>query len=414
MFTKKSCQKEAGMRILTAHNFYQQPGGEEQIFATESALLEAYGHEVVRYTLHNDEIKGANPLLLAKNTLWNSSVYQAVRSLIRQEKPQIAHFHNTFPMISPAAYYAAKDEGIPVVQTLHNYRLLCPNALFFREGRVCEDCLGKPIPLPGVVHGCYRGSRSASALVAATMGFHSLLGTWSQAVDVFIAYSQFALSKFIQGGLPAEKMAFKTNFLHPAPLPGSGKGGYGLFVGRLSVEKGLGVMLDAWRQLEGKVPLKILGDGPMAGLVKEAMQEMPEIEWLGRRPLEEVYEVMGEAAFLVFPSEWYETFGRVAIEAFAKGTPVVASNIGAISELVDHERTGLLFRPSDPVDLAAKINWLLSNPQKLSQMRQEARTEFDAKFTAADNYKRLIKIYQTAINNTQSRGIDSVQSDYKI
>ena len=384
------------MRVLTVHNFYQQPGGEEQIFATESALLESHGHEVVRYTLSNDEIKGANPLLLAKNTLWNSEVYQAIRSLIRQEKLEIAHFHNTFPMISPAAYYAAKDEGIPVVQTLHNYRLLCPNALFFREGRVCEDCLGKPIPFPGVIHGCYRGSRLASAVVAATLSFHSLRGTWSQAVDVFIAYSRFAMDKFIQGGLPAEKFVFKTNFLHPAPSPGDGKGGYGLFVGRLSVEKGLGVMLDAWRQLGGKVPLKILGDGPMAGLVKEAMQEMPEIEWLGRRPFEEVYDIVGNAAFLVFPSEWYETFGRVAIEAFAKGTPVVASKIGAITELIDHQRTGLHFRPSDPTDLATQITWLLEHPQELRQMRQTVRAEFEDKYTAEDNYTRLMEIYHQA------------------
>lgn len=384
------------MRVLTVHNFYQQPGGEEQIFATESALLESHGHKVVRYTISNDEIKGANPLLLAKNTLWNSEVYQAIRSLIRQEKLEIAHFHNTFPMISPAAYYAAKDEGIPVVQTLHNYRLLCPNALFFREGRVCEDCLGKPIPFPGVIHGCYRGSRLASAVVAATLSFHSLRGTWSQAVDVFIAYSQFAMDKFIQGGLPVEKFAFKTNFLHPAPSPGDGKGGYGLFVGRLSVEKGLGVMLDAWRQLGGKVPLKILGDGPMAGLVKEAMQEMPEIEWLGRRPFEEVYDIVGNAAFLVFPSEWYETFGRVAIEAFAKGTPVVASKIGAITELIDHQRTGLHFRPSDPTDLATQITWLLEHPQELRQMRQTVRAEFEDKYTAEDNYTRLMEIYHQA------------------
>jgi glycosyltransferase involved in cell wall biosynthesis len=386
------------MRVLTVHNYYQQPGGEEQIWATESALLESYGHEVIRYTLDNDAIKGMNPLLLAKNTVWNSGVYRELRSLIRQQKPQIAHFHNTFPMISPAAYYAVKDEGIPVVQTLHNYRLLCPNALFFRQGRVCEDCLGKPFPLPGIVHGCYRGSRPASAVVAATASFHSLLGTWSQAVDVFIAYSRFAMDKFIQGGLPAEKLAFKTNFLHPAPQPGTGEGGYALFVGRLSVEKGLGVMLDAWRQLGGKIRLKILGDGPMAGLVTEAVKEMPEIEWLGRIPLEQVYEVVGNAAFLVFPSEWYETFGRVAIEAFAKGTPVVASKIGAITELIDHKRTGLHFLPSNPTDLADKINWLLEHPQELSQMRQEARAEFETKYTAEDNYKRLMEIYESAIS----------------
>jgi len=340
-----------------------------------------------------------NAIALAKNTLWNSTVYQELRSLIRQEKPQVAHFHNTFPLVSPAAYYAARDEGVAVVQTLHNYRLLCPNALFFREGRVCEDCLGKSIPMPGVMHGCYRGSRSASAVVAATMSLHSFLGTWQRAVDVFIVYSQFAMNKFIQGGLPPEKVMFKTNFLYPAPDIGEGNGGYALFVGRLSVEKGLGVMLDAWRQLRGKIPLKIMGDGPMSGLVTAAMQEMPEIEWLGRRSLEEVYEVVGKAAFLVFPSEWYETFGRVAIEAFARGTPVVASRIGAIAELVDHERTGMLFHPSDSADLATQVEWLLSHPQELSQMRREARSQFEAKYTAADNCKRLMEIYQTAISN---------------
>ena len=385
------------MKVLIVHNYYQQPGGEEQICATEATLLESYGHEVLRYTLDNVDIKGMNPLLL-KNMMWNSNVYRDLRSLIRDQKPQIAHFHNTFPIISPAAYHAAKDEGIPVVKTLHNYRLLCPNGLFFRQGKVCEDCLGTPFFLPGIIHGCYRGSRPGSGMVAAIQSFHWLLGTWTQTVDVFIAYSRFAMDKFIEGGIPAEKLAFKTNFLYPAPQPGEGKGGYGVFVGRLSVEKGLGVMLDAWRQLGGKMPLKIVGDGPMAGLVTEAVKEMPEIEWLGRLPLEQVYEVIDNAAFLVFPSEWYETFGRVAIEAFAKGTPVVASKIGAISELIDHERTGLLFRPSDSSDLAEKINWLLANPQALSQMRQEARAEFEAKYQAADNYKRLLEIYESAIS----------------
>ncbi|AFY96785.1 glycosyltransferase [Chamaesiphon minutus] len=385
------------MRVLTVHNNYREPGGEEQIFTSESALLESKGNEVVRYTLDNESISTDNPLLLGKNTLWNSKVYRELRSLIRQNRPQIAHFHNTFPLISPSAYYAAKDEGVAVVQTLHNYRLLCPNALFFREGRVCEDCLGRVIPLPGIVHGCYRGNRRDSAMVALTTSFHTMLGTWTNAVDKFIVISQFAMNKFIQGGLPAEKLALKSNFLHPVPPPGEGTGGYAVYVGRLSIEKGLGVLLEAWRQLEHKIPLKILGDGPMAGLVTEAVKEMPEIEWLGRRPSHEVYEIVGNASFLVFPSEWYETFGQVAIEAFAKGTPVVASNIGAVPELVSVERSGLLFRPSDPTDLAAKIDWLLAHPLKLAQMRLTARSEFESKYTADNNYQRLIEIYQSAM-----------------
>jgi glycosyltransferase involved in cell wall biosynthesis len=385
------------MKVLIVHNFYQQPGGEEQIFNTEAKLLQFHGHEVLRYTLSNDQIRKTNPLVLAKRILWNSTVYQELSTLALQEKPDIAHFHNTFPLISPAAYYALQEEGVPVVQTLHNYRLLCPNALFFRNGRVCEDCLGKPLPLPGIIHGCYRRSRSASAMVAATVSFHSRLGTWNKAVDRFTVYSQFAMDKFIQGGVPAEKLAFKTNFLHPDPGVGQGKGGYAVFVGRLSIEKGIGVMLDAWRQLDGKIPLKVLGDGPMSGLVSEAIEAMPNIEWLGRRSLEEVYEVVGNAAFLVFPSEWYETFGRVAIEAFAKGTPVIASNIGAIAEIVDNGRTGLHFRPSDADDLARKVKWLLDHPNELAQMRQAARLEFEEKYTSENNYHRLIEIYRMAI-----------------
>ncbi|WP_310487331.1 glycosyltransferase [Chamaesiphon sp. VAR_69_metabat_338] len=383
------------MKILAVHNRYQQPGGEDRIFDTETALLEERGHKVYRYTLDNDDIATVNPLLLAKNTLWNSTVYQELRSLIQLYQPQVAHFHNTFPLISPAAYYAAKDEGVAVVQTLHNYRLLCPNALFFRDGHVCEDCLGSAGQLPGIVRGCYRNSRGTSALVAATNGWHSLLGTWTEAVDKFIVISQFAMDKFIQGGLPAAKLVLKPNFLHPVPAPSDGNGGYAVYVGRLSIEKGLGVLLDAWRQLDSQLPLKILGDGPMADLVTQAVREMPHIEWLGRKPAPEVYDIVGNAALLVFPSEWYETFGQVAIEALAKGTPVVASDIGAIPELVN-DRSGLLFRPGDPTDLAAKIASLLANPHQLARLRLTARAEFESKYTADNNYQRLLAIYQSA------------------
>jgi glycosyltransferase involved in cell wall biosynthesis len=385
------------MKILAVHNNYRQPGGEEQIFAAEAALLEAHGHEVFRYTLDNDDISTVNPFQLAKNTLWNSTVYRDLRSLIRHKQPQIAHFHNTFPLISPAAYYAARDEGVAVIQTLHNYRLLCPNALFFRAGRVCEDCLGRVLPLPGIVHGCYRGNRRDSAMVAATTSFHTSIGTWTKAVDKFIAISQFAMDKFIQGGLLADKLVLKPNFLQLTPPPGEGKGGYAVYVGRLSIEKGIGVLMAAWKQLDRPFPLKILGDGPMADLVTQTARELPEIEWLGRRPSPEVYDIVGNAAFLVFPSEWYETFGQVAIEAFAKGTPVIASNIGAIPELVN-AHSGLLFHPGDPADLAAKIDWLLAHPQELVRLRSTARAEFESKYTADANYPQLMAIYQSAID----------------
>ncbi|MCM1984896.1 glycosyltransferase [Lyngbya confervoides] len=381
------------MKVLAVHNYYQQLGGEDTIFATEADLLESNGHQVYCYTVHNDRVNGMGAIALTKNTLWNSDVYRELRSLIQKERPHVAHFHNTFPVISPAAYYAAKDEGVPVVQTLHNYRLLCPNGLFFRGGQVCEDCIGKSFPFPGIIHGCYRNSHVASAGVASMVKFHDLRGTWTNAVDVFIAYSQFALHKFIEGGLPKEKFQFKTNFLHPAPTPGNGSGGYALFVGRLSPEKGLDTVLEAWETLGTKIPLKIAGDGPLAPMVKTAAEKGKGVEWLGRRSLSDIYDLMGEAMFLVFSSEWYETFGRVAIESFAKGTPVIGANIGAIAELVAPMKTGLHFQPGHTASLIEQVEWALAHPDAMQQMRINARSEFEEKYTAHSNYKRMMEIY---------------------
>lgn len=382
------------MKLLIVHNYYQQAGGEEQVFTTEASLLEAQGHQVVRYTVHNDEVGNINPITLAGATVWNTDSYRKLRQLMRQEKPKVVHFHNYFPLISPAAYYAARAEGVPIVQTLHNYRLLCPNVFFFRDGQVCEDCLGKIVPWPGVLHACYRGSRAATGAVAAMLTVHRVLQTWTEAVDLYIALTQFARQKFIQAGLPAEKIVVKPNFVYPDPGIGEGRGGYALFVGRLSPEKGIGTLLKAWEKLRGKVPLKIVGDGPLAPQETNAVEPVPGVEWLGRKSSKEVYELMGNANMLIFPSEWYETFGRVAIEAFAKGTPVIAANIGAIAELVESGRTGLNFHPGDPEDLAAKVDWALTHPKELAWMRQQARAEFEAKYTAKQNYQMLMEIYE--------------------
>jgi glycosyltransferase involved in cell wall biosynthesis len=305
------------MRILKLHTHYQQPGGEDGVFGAEVALLRDKGHTVVPLTFHNKQLEDVPLLWRAAVTLWNREAYSRVREAIRLHQPDILHVHNTFPLASPAVIHAAKAEGVPVVMTLHNYRLLCVNALFFRQGQVCEACLGR-LPWRGALYGCYRESRAASAVVAGMITLHRALGTWNL-VDRFIALTEFARQKFIEGGFPPEKISVKPNFVHPDPGPGEGRGGYALFVGRLSPEKGLGTLLMAWERLGGKVPLKIVGDGPLAPEVQEAQKRIPGVEWLGRKAPEEVYALMGEASFLVFPSEWYETFGRVAIEAFAKG-----------------------------------------------------------------------------------------------
>lgn len=393
------------MRVLLAHNRYQQAGGEDQVFAAEGSLLESHGHRVVRYTVHNDRVDEMSRPALARATVWNGAVYQQLRALIREERPDVAHFHNTFPLISPAAYYAARAEGVPVVQTLHNYRLLCPNALFFRDGGVCEDCLGKAVPWPGVLHACYRDNWPASGVVAGMLSAHRALKTWERAVDAYIALTDFARRKFVQGGLPEEKISVKPNFTLPDPGVGEGEGDFFLFVGRLSKEKGVEAMLAAWEKLGGRARLKIVGDGPLEGQVSKAAKRLTGVEFLGRRPKDSVLELMKKGRALIFPSEWYEGFPMVIVEAYATGLPVIATDLGSMSSLIEHGRTGLHFRPGDAASLAARVEWVLSKPAELERMRRETRRAFEANYSAERNYQTLIDIYERATEKANCKAL---------
>lgn len=238
----------------------------------------------------------------------------------------------------------------------------------------------------------------ASGVVAAMLTTHRALGTWARGVDVYIALTEFARRKFMEGGLPAEKIVVKPNFVHPDPGPGEGKGGYALFVGRLSPEKGVRTLLRAWERLKG-IPLKIVGDGPLQAEMEDLVRGggLEGVEMLGRRPREEVLGLMREAGVLVFPSECYENFPMTVAEAFACGLPVVASRLGAMAGIVEDGRTGLLFAPGDAEDLAAKVAWLFSHPEELARMRREARAEYEAKYTAERNYQLLMEIYGQAL-----------------
>ena len=384
------------MRILSVHNLYQIRGGEDECCEAEERLLQEMGHQVEVYQENNGRIADLSKMQMALKTVWSAKAYKKIRCRLMEQTHDLVHVQNFFPLISPSVYYAAKAEKVPVVQTLHNYRLLCPNGLFFRDGHVCEDCLGKPVPWPGVLHACYRESRTATTAATVMLTTHRIMRTWTEMVDVYIALTEFARQKFVQGGIPAEKIVVKPNFVHSDLGCGEGRGGYALFVGRLSTEKGVDTLLAAWKLLAGQLPLKIVGDGPLSSQVTEAVKKLDCVEWLGRRPVQEVYALMGNAMLLIFPSKWYETFGRVAIEAFAKGTPVIAANIGAITELIEHGRTGFLFCPGDSEDLAAKVKWALAHPRELTQMRREARSEFESKYTAKENYRRLMEIYALA------------------
>jgi glycosyltransferase involved in cell wall biosynthesis len=381
------------MNILVAHNSYKFAGGEDQCVAAEVAMLRAHGHRVTQYCLSNETTDGMRRLELAGRTIWSRAAFLDVRRLIRAHRPQVVHFHNTLPLISPAAYYAARAEGTPVVQTLHNFRLVCVNALLFRDGKPCEDCLGKMVPWRGVAHSCYRNNRAASAAVAAMTTVHGLLGTWRNLVDAYIALSEFSRRKFIAGGLPADKIVVKSNFVYPDPSPGAGEGRYAVYVGRLSPEKGVETLLRAWRSIGHAVPLKVAGDGPLAPAVREAAAENTAIEWLQGVSHEKVYDLIGAAAFLILPSHCYEGFPCVVVEAFAKGTPVIVSRHGAMADIVVDGCNGLHVVPGDPEDLAAKAKCLFSDVPTLKRMGRSARNSFNRKFTADANHESLMAIY---------------------
>jgi glycosyltransferase involved in cell wall biosynthesis len=385
------------MTILLAHNRYLAGGGEDAVFLQESALLRHHGHDVVEYVEDNHRIHEIGRSAAAVRAVWSSGTRQRLRDLLRRERPDVAHFHNTFPLISPSAYWACRETGTPVVQTLHNYRLLCAAAAFFRSGRPCEDCMGTRLLWPGVFHACYRGSRLETAAVTTMLGAHRVLGTWRNKVDLFIAPSEFSRRKFIEGGIAEERIAVKPNFVHPDPGTGRAQGDFALFVGRLSTEKGIRVLLDAWRSLS-RVPLAVCGDGPMRGLVDAFAQSRPPgmVRVHGARTQQEVFDLMKQARFLVFPSTCYETFALVIAEAFACGLPVISTDIGAAAEIVDHGRTGVLFKSGDRHALASAVQRLWDQPRETQRMGAEARAEFLSRYTAEANYALLTDLYSRA------------------
>ena len=393
------------MKVLVVHNSYQQPGGEDRVFYEEVKMLRTRGHAVTEFTVHNNALDTLSKWSLVRKTFWNDAIYQELRETIRFDRPDVVHFHNTFPLVSPAGYYAAHDEGVRVVQTLHNYRLMCPTATLYRKERVCEDCVGRRLAWPGIVHRCYRDSTLATGLSAAMLAYHGYLGTWTNLVDVYIALTEFSRQKFIEGGLPAAKIVVKPNFVLDDPGEGQGGGGYAVFVGRLVLEKGVKTLLEAWRQLDGRVPLKIVGDGPLRDVVSAASRSGTRIKWLGQRALFEVHAILAAAAVMIFPSEWYEGFPMTIIESFASGTPVIASRIGGIPELVRPGQTGQLFQPGAAADLARAVKELLARPYEVQAMRSVCRQTYVDNFTAQQNYPLLMAAYQRALRASNRPGI---------
>lgn len=384
------------LTILLIHNFYQHPGGEDSVFETEGGVLEAHGHRVLRYTLHNDAVEGIGRAALAARTVWSRESYAAVEALVRDEGVDVAHVHNTMPLASPSVYVAARRAGAAVVQTLHNYRMVCPGAFLMRDGALCHDCVGRAVALPAVQHGCYRGSRAASAVLAGTMALHRAAGTYRHFVDRYIALSQFARDLFVEGGLPADRISVKPNALTEDPPLGPG-GGPVLFAGRLSDEKGIGVFLEAWATDPTLPPLDIAGDGPLASQVEAAAAADPRIRWLGWQDGASMQRLVQHASLLIAPSTWYEGWPLVVVEAMASGTPVVATNHGAFREVVVDGVTGRLVPNKDAAALAAAVLDLTASPAALHAMREVTYQTYRARYASDANYDQLRAIYAEAM-----------------
>jgi glycosyltransferase involved in cell wall biosynthesis len=391
------------MRILVAHNRYQIGGGEDVSTREEIKLLRRHGHSVEFLEQDNDAIHGLRGELMASASVFYSArSRQRMKSMIRDFQPDILHVQNWFPMLSPSIIMEADASGVPTVQTLRNFRMICANALLFRNGAVCTDCSGKSFPLGGIVHGCYRGSRAGSAIVTAAYAFHRMAHTWDR-VDLFIAVSAFQRELLVRGGLPAEKVIVKPNYVGSDTWKAEVKTeDAALYVGRLSPEKGIRTMLSAWNT--GKIPLRlrIIGDGPMADEVRACAASNVAVEYLGRQPLEAAYCEMRKARFLVFPSEWYETFGRTVVEAYAQGTPVLAADLGGMRELVEEGVTGYRFPMGNAGALAAGALRFPSG-EDYERMRANCRMMYLSKFTAEINYALLTEIYAQAIARRKLR-----------
>jgi glycosyltransferase involved in cell wall biosynthesis len=392
------------MKVLVLHNRYTGPGGEDMAVESEEHLLATHGHTVLPYNRDNAEIERftlVQKAFLPGTTVWSNQSFAEVRHVALDHRPDVAHFHNTFLLISPAAYSACRSAGIPVVQTLHNYRLLCPAAAFFRDGKPCESCMGKTIPWPGVRYACYRGSRTATGTVAAMVAIHRFLGTWTETVDLYIALSDFARDKFIAGGFPAAKIVVKPNFVRPDPGADRDVSDYVLFVGRLAQEKGMRTLLAAWNQVGNKIPLLVAGDGPLRPELEALVRRLGlvGVRFLGHLDRQAIYAAMKRARFLVVPSESYENFPMTVVEAYACGTPTIAAGIGALKEIVADQRTGIHFVPGNAEDLASKTEWAWTHPREMEEIGEAGRAEFVAKYTAERNYQLLMNIYKRAIES---------------
>jgi len=381
-------------RVLQVHTRYRQAGGEDEVVAAEKRLLEEAGLSVAQVLFDNPKPGGGRfspaPLSQAIAAVWSRGAARRVRDAIKANKSQIVHVHNTFLAASPSVYGAAAACGVPVVQTLHNYRLVCPAATVYRDGHPCTDCVGRAIPLPAIVHACYRGSRPQSAVVAATLAVHRARGTYTRRIAAYLALTRFQRDLLVRGGLPADRVEVLPNFLEPDPgVTDDRREGF-LFAGRLAEEKGVVTLLRAAALAPGL--MRVAGQGPLSSLVVAAAAA-GDVEALGQLDKNAVLDQLRLATAMVLPSVWYEGFPVSVLEAFATGTPVIASRTGSLAEVIEDGVTGLLANPGDAQDLADRLRWAVDHPCEMRQMGSSARLMYETRYRGPAHLAALLNTY---------------------
>ena len=387
------------LRVLQVHTRYRLPGGEEAVVEAERALLTRHGVEVEQLMFDNADLRESRSPLgdarLAMEAVWSRTAHRRIGARLRRRRPHVVHVHNTFSAASASVYAAASELGVPVVQTLHNYRFVCPKATVFRDGRPCTDCVGRAVPWPAVVHACVRDSHRQSLVVATGTAFHRLRGTY-RSISRYIALTEFQRKLMIVGGLPVDRITVVPNFLEPDPGVGEGQRSGLLYVGRLSPEKGIDVLAGAATLVDGDVT--VIGSGPMEGTVRANER----LRWLGTLDATAVRSRMQAATALVAPSVWFEGFPLVLLEAFATGTPVIASRIGSLAGLVEEGVTGLLAEPNDAESLSRSMAWALEHPTDMAAMGRRARERYESRYRGDRHWAALAEVYSAAMANTKA------------
>ena len=377
--------------ILIVHNYYQIPGGEDTVVENEKTLLETHGHNVVLYTRSNSELKEmqkVGKLLLPITTVFNPRTYKDIKRLIVENRIDVVHVHNTLNLISPAVYYASIACNVPVVQTVHNFRLVCPGATFYRDGHICEDCLRYGLKC-SVKHSCYRGSKIQTLACALTLTIHRIMGIYKRIN--YICLTEFTKDK-IKSVVDPERVYIKPNFVYDQKGSNQAENYY-IFVGRVEEIKGVNVLVDAFRSMPSK-KLKIVGRGDLSEYIAARLEKenIHNIELFGFKTHDEVNELLKHAKALIMCSQWYETFGMVIAEAYSNGVPAIVGRIGNIKDLVDESVTGELFNYDDFKDLIAAVERFESKTQ--AEYSKNAYDFYCRNLAGEKNYAILRTIYE--------------------